>query len=271
MASNVPGCDAVTTQLKAWHRHDQTSQCLATIPGDGPIRDVSFALKVADARAFRSGRHFAARIGMTPLENSTAGKPRLARSAARAMRTCGGCSCSAPPRSSSRPNRAAPRNGSWDCWRRSIRWFPSDCLGDDRRVAMSRGRRAVDRGIPLHRPKKDGLGELLPLRGLKLVQENRYTVGARTASAVGRSSAASGKFSLTNLRDCRTRHAADNHAADDIDQNRRINLLALAAATDPAFGRDAMEPRISKCWRSWPFPCQPASSAALKASHKTPT
>ena len=60
---------------------------------------------------------------------------------------------------------------------------------------------------------------------MKLVQENRYTVGARTASAVGRSSAASGKFSLTNLRDCRTRHAADN-----IYQNRRINLLAAGGS-----------------------------------------
>ena len=164
MASNVLGRDVVTTQLKAWHRHDQTSQSLATIPGDGPIRGASFALKVADARAFRSGRHFAARIGMTPRENSTAGEPRLARSAARAMRTCGGCSCSAPPRSSSRPNRAAPRNGSGDCWRRSIRRFPSDCIGDDRRVAMSRDVGPLIAEYPLHRPKKDGLGELLPLR-----------------------------------------------------------------------------------------------------------
>jgi transposase len=45
MASNVLGRDVVTTQLKAWHRHDQTSQSLATIPGDGPIRGVSFALR----------------------------------------------------------------------------------------------------------------------------------------------------------------------------------------------------------------------------------
>jgi hypothetical protein len=154
MASNVPGCDVVTTQLKAWHRHDQTRQCLATIPGDGPIRGVSFALKVADARAFRSGRHFAARIGMTPRENSTAGKPRLARSAARAMRTCGGCSCSALPRSSSRPNRAAPRDGSWDCWRRSIRWFPSDCLGDGRRLAMSRDGGPLIAEYPFTAPRK---------------------------------------------------------------------------------------------------------------------
>jgi transposase len=67
---------AIEARLMAWHRQDQTSQCLATIPGIGPIGGVSFALKVSDAKAFRSGRHFAAWIGITPRENSTAGKHR---------------------------------------------------------------------------------------------------------------------------------------------------------------------------------------------------
>jgi len=70
---------AIEARLMAWHRHDQTSQCLATIPGIGPIGGVSFALKVADAKAFRSGRHFAAWIGITPREDSTAGKHRPGR------------------------------------------------------------------------------------------------------------------------------------------------------------------------------------------------
>ncbi len=67
---------AIEVRLMAWHRQDQTSQCLATIPGVGPIGGVSFALKVPDAKAFRSGRHFAAWVGITPRENSTAGKHR---------------------------------------------------------------------------------------------------------------------------------------------------------------------------------------------------
>ena len=67
---------AIEARLMAWHRQDQTSQCLATIPGIGPIGGVSFALKVADPKGFRSGRHFAAWIGITPRENSTAGKHR---------------------------------------------------------------------------------------------------------------------------------------------------------------------------------------------------
>ena len=66
----------IEARLMAWHRRDQTSQCLATIPGIGPIGGVSFALKIPQAKAFRSGRHFAAWIGITPRENSTAGKHR---------------------------------------------------------------------------------------------------------------------------------------------------------------------------------------------------
>jgi transposase len=70
---------ALEARLIAYHRQDQTSRCLATIPGIGPIGSLSFALKVPDPKAFRSGRHFAAWIGITPRENSTGGKPRLGK------------------------------------------------------------------------------------------------------------------------------------------------------------------------------------------------
>ena len=51
---------AIEARLMASHRQDQTSQCLAPIPGIGPIGGVSFALKIPQATAFRSSRHFAA-------------------------------------------------------------------------------------------------------------------------------------------------------------------------------------------------------------------
>jgi transposase len=70
---------AIEARLMAWHRQDQTSQCLATIPGIGPIGGVSFALKVPDPKAFRSGRHFAAWVGITPRESSTGGKHLLGK------------------------------------------------------------------------------------------------------------------------------------------------------------------------------------------------
>lgn len=64
-------------QLMAWHRSNELSQLLTTIPGIGPISAVTMVLKVPDARVFRSARHFAAWIGLTPRESSTAGRQRL--------------------------------------------------------------------------------------------------------------------------------------------------------------------------------------------------
>jgi transposase len=78
--------DAIEARLKtldgrlmAVHKENQASQCLATIPGVGPIGAVSFALRVPDPKAFRSGRHFAAWLGLTPRENSTGGRRRQGR------------------------------------------------------------------------------------------------------------------------------------------------------------------------------------------------
>jgi transposase len=70
---------ALEAQLLAFHRQDPVSQCLATQPGIGPIGAVSFSLKIADPQGFRSARHFAAWLGITPKENSTGGRHRAGR------------------------------------------------------------------------------------------------------------------------------------------------------------------------------------------------
>ena len=70
---------AIETELIALHKQDPVSQCLATQPGIGPIGAVSFSLKVSDPKAFRSGRHFAAWLGVTPKENSSGGRHRQGR------------------------------------------------------------------------------------------------------------------------------------------------------------------------------------------------
>jgi transposase len=67
----------IEARLMAWHRADERSRRLATIPGIGPIGAVMLAMKVPDPQAFRSSRHFAAWIGLTPKDHSTAGKLRL--------------------------------------------------------------------------------------------------------------------------------------------------------------------------------------------------
>ena len=69
----------IEAKLMAWHRADATSRRLAQIPGIGPIGATALVMKVPDPRLFRSGRHFAAWIGLTPKDHSTAGKTRLGK------------------------------------------------------------------------------------------------------------------------------------------------------------------------------------------------
>lgn len=64
-------------ELRALHRQDEQGRRLAQIPAIGPVGATLLTLKVPDARAFRSGRDFAAWIGLTPKDRSTAGKQRL--------------------------------------------------------------------------------------------------------------------------------------------------------------------------------------------------
>jgi transposase len=67
----------VEAELMAWHRHDELSRRLAAIPAIGPIGACALAIKVTDPHAFRCGRDFAAWMGLTPKDHSTAGKQRL--------------------------------------------------------------------------------------------------------------------------------------------------------------------------------------------------
>ena len=69
----------IEKQLKAWHRENERSQRLATIPGVGPVIAMTMALRVPDPTVFHSGRHFASWIGLTPREHSTAGKQRMGK------------------------------------------------------------------------------------------------------------------------------------------------------------------------------------------------
>src|SRR5437899_8069559 len=68
---------AVEKQLMAWHKANAVSQRLASIPGIGPIIATAIATTVADPNVFRSGREFAAWLGLVPRQNSTGGKTRL--------------------------------------------------------------------------------------------------------------------------------------------------------------------------------------------------
>src|SRR5215211_6112940 len=67
----------IEAKLLAWHRSNELSRRLAEVPTIGVIGACRLAIKVTDPHAFRSGRDFAAWIGLTPKDHSTAGKQRL--------------------------------------------------------------------------------------------------------------------------------------------------------------------------------------------------
>jgi len=70
---------ALERRLLVWHRQDEASQRLATIPGVGIITATALAASVTDPGLFRSGREFAAFLGLVPRQNSSGGKDRLGR------------------------------------------------------------------------------------------------------------------------------------------------------------------------------------------------
>ena len=67
----------IDARLQVWHRQNALSRRLAEIPAIGPIGASLLAMKVSDPAAFKSGRDFAAWLGLTPKDHSTAGKMRL--------------------------------------------------------------------------------------------------------------------------------------------------------------------------------------------------
>lgn len=66
-------------QITRWHRQNEASRRLATIPGVGPITASAVVATVGSVTNFKSGRHFAAFLGLTPKEHSSGGKQRLGR------------------------------------------------------------------------------------------------------------------------------------------------------------------------------------------------
>ena len=60
-----------------WYRTNKCCRRLAKIPGVGPIGAVLLVMKAPAPGQFTSGRQFAAWMGLTPKDHSTAGKVRL--------------------------------------------------------------------------------------------------------------------------------------------------------------------------------------------------
>jgi transposase len=69
----------IDRDLLVWQRGNDVARRLMTIPGIGPVGAAAVAASVTDPHQFRSGRQFAAWLGLTPLQKSSGGKERLGR------------------------------------------------------------------------------------------------------------------------------------------------------------------------------------------------
>jgi transposase len=68
---------AIEARLLAWLRQDPATQAIAAIPGVGLLTATAAVATMGAANAFRSGREFAAWIGLVPAQTGTGGKVKL--------------------------------------------------------------------------------------------------------------------------------------------------------------------------------------------------
>ena len=65
--------------LRAAAREDEEAARAMTVPGVGPVTALALQALAPPLETFRKGRDFAAWLGLTPRQHSTAGKPRLGK------------------------------------------------------------------------------------------------------------------------------------------------------------------------------------------------
>jgi transposase len=67
----------IERRLQQWHRQDEASRRLAEIPGVGVLGATAALATIGDAQVFKSGREFAAWLGLVPRQSGTGGRVRL--------------------------------------------------------------------------------------------------------------------------------------------------------------------------------------------------
>ena len=67
----------IEKRLKAWFKEDTACQRIAEIPGVGLLTATAAVATMGEAKAFKSGREFAAFLGLVPRQSGTGGKVRL--------------------------------------------------------------------------------------------------------------------------------------------------------------------------------------------------
>jgi transposase len=64
-------------QIASWQRQEPACQRIMAIPGVGRLTATAVVASVADAKSFRSGREFAAFLGLVPRQSGTGGRVKL--------------------------------------------------------------------------------------------------------------------------------------------------------------------------------------------------
>ena len=67
----------IERRLKLWHRDNVASRRIAAIPGVGVLTATAAVAMMGDPAAFRSGREFAAWLGLVPRHSGTGGRVRM--------------------------------------------------------------------------------------------------------------------------------------------------------------------------------------------------
>ena len=67
----------IEMRLQAWMKQDEACKTIAAIPGVGLLTATAAVATMGNAGAFKSGREFAAWLGLVPGQNGTGGKVRL--------------------------------------------------------------------------------------------------------------------------------------------------------------------------------------------------
>jgi transposase len=78
---------ALDKEIAARAKADAIASRLMTVPGIGPLIATAIEALAPPVETFRSGRDFAAWIGLTPIQRSTGGKERLGRTSRMGQRT----------------------------------------------------------------------------------------------------------------------------------------------------------------------------------------
>jgi len=69
--------DQLERRIGAWQKQDAACSAIAAVPGIGKLTATALVATMGDAGTFKSGREFAAFLGLVPRQSGTGGKVRL--------------------------------------------------------------------------------------------------------------------------------------------------------------------------------------------------